>query len=370
MQPTSQLAWELARATGFAAYLLLLVSVGVGLVLSLQWRSVRWPRFISTELHEFLTLLALLVIGAHTFAIALDPFMRFTTAELIIPFASHYRPVWMAWGILASYLIIAIWLSKRLRTKVGYGWWHRFHYLTFGAYLLATLHGLGMGSDSRTTWGGLIYAAGFLLVTSLLAARLLTPPPPQRPHPWLALLMGVVALWALHWAVAGPLHAGWNEIASNGHASRAGVALAAATRAAPNAMSSSSETLAVPFQAALQAHLTVRKLPLRNPPTRPALGACGVTPSPRSRCRRIPSRRHNPGLHDVQLWPDRLLTKLSLYWVGMSGRPAMPTLLVIGIKACPRGQTAARLSAGRSPRPSTQGGEIGDMGRTFAVTRS
>ena len=247
MQPTSQLAWEFARATGFVAYLLLLLSVGLGLVLSLQWRSVRWPRFISTELHEFLTLMALLVIGAHTFAIALDPFMRFTTAELIVPFASHYRPVWMAWGILASYLMIAIWFSKRLRAKVGYGWWHRFHYLTFGAYLLATLHGLGMGSDTRTTWGGLIYAAGFLLVTSLLAARLLTPPPPQRPHPWLALMMGVVALWALLWAAAGPLKAGWNEIANNNRGSGGGVVLVAAPRAEPNAISSSSGTLSVRF---------------------------------------------------------------------------------------------------------------------------
>ena len=252
MQPTNQLAWEFARATGFVAYLLLLVSVALGLVLSLQWRSVRWPRFISTELHEFLTLLALLVIGAHTFAIAIDPFMRFTTAELIIPFASHYRPVWMAWGILASYLIIAIWLSKRLRTKVGYGWWHRFHYLTFGAYGLATLHGLGMGSDTRTNWAGLIYAAGFLLVTSLLAARLLTPPPPQRSHPWLALLAGVVALWALHWAVAGPLRAGWNEIADNIQVSDS-VALAAAPRAAPNRRHSATATLEIPFETAISA---------------------------------------------------------------------------------------------------------------------
>lgn len=222
-QPVSQLTWELARATGFVAYLLLLLAVGLGLVLSLQWRAERWPRFISSELHEFLSLLTLLAVGAHALAIALDPFMRFTAAEIIVPLASHYRPVWLAWGIVATYLMLAIWFSKRIRAKIGYQWWLRLHHLTLGAYLLATLHGLGMGSDTRTTWAGLLYAAGFLLVISLLAARLLTPPAPQRPHPYVALVAGVVAVWSLSWAVSGPLAAGWGQVAGGQHANTAGV---------------------------------------------------------------------------------------------------------------------------------------------------
>ncbi|HVD00740.1 MAG TPA: ferric reductase-like transmembrane domain-containing protein [Candidatus Dormibacteraeota bacterium] len=215
-QPASQLVWELARATGFVAYLLLLLSVGLGLILSLQWRSERWPRFIGSELHEYLSFLALLAIGAHTLAIALDPFMRFTSAEIIVPLVSHYRPVWMAWGIVATYLMLAIWFSKRVRARIGYSWWLRFHQLTFAVYLLTTLHALGMGTDTRTTWAGLLYAFGFLLVTSLLAARLLTPPAPQRPRPYLALLAGVVAVWSLSWAVSGPLAAGWALVANGG----------------------------------------------------------------------------------------------------------------------------------------------------------
>jgi hypothetical protein len=79
-----------------------------------------------------------------------------------------------------------------------------------------------MGSDTRTIWAGLLYAAGFLLVLSLLAARLLTPPAPQRPHPYVALVAGVVAVWSLSWAVSGPLAPGWGLVAGGQRATAAG----------------------------------------------------------------------------------------------------------------------------------------------------
>lgn len=217
----AQLVWNLARATGFLAYLLLTASVLLGLVLSLKWRSSGWPRFISSELHEYLGLLSLLALGAHTLAIALDPFMGFTLAELVVPMASHYRPLWLAPGILGTYLVIGVWYSKRLRARIGYSWWRRLHLMTFVAFVLSTVHGLAMGSDSRTAWAGLIYAAAAVMVISLTAARLLTPTPPEPAHPWVALAGALLALWTLSWAVAGPLRPGWAAIANSGHGSGA-----------------------------------------------------------------------------------------------------------------------------------------------------
>ena len=98
---TSGLTWEIARAGGFVAYGLLTASVAIGLVLSLKWRSPRWTRFITNELHRFVTLLALIFTVIHTLMVAIDPFIQFSPAEILIPFISHYRPLWIALGIVA-----------------------------------------------------------------------------------------------------------------------------------------------------------------------------------------------------------------------------------------------------------------------------
>lgn len=87
---------------------------------------------------------------------------------------SQYRPVWMALGIVALYLGIAIGISTWLRPRIGYTWWRRLHVLTIGIYALATLHGIGTGSDTQTWWGLGIYFVSIVLVGSLLWQRLVT----------------------------------------------------------------------------------------------------------------------------------------------------------------------------------------------------
>ena len=56
--------WDVARAGGLMAYLLLTLSVALGLALSLRWQRPRWPRLITNELHGFVTLLSLVCLAA------------------------------------------------------------------------------------------------------------------------------------------------------------------------------------------------------------------------------------------------------------------------------------------------------------------
>ena len=231
----SSLTWEVARAGGFVAYALLTASVAIGLVLSLRWRSPRWTRYITSELHRFVTLLALVFTALHTLAVAIDPFIRFTPVEVLVPFASHYRPLWIALGIVGAYLLIAIYASEWIRPRVGYAWWRRFHYLSFAAFLLALVHGIGTGSDTRTPWAIGVYAASAVLVGALLAVRAM-PPSGERAHPIVAgVAVGALMVGAL-WTWQGPLQPGWNVIANNGRGSGGTVgALAAADPAAARA---------------------------------------------------------------------------------------------------------------------------------------
>jgi len=235
MSAWSTITWDTARSAGFVAYGLLTLSVALGLALSQRWRAKSWPRWATTDLHRFVTLLALIFIAIHTAAIWLDPFMAFGPAEVLIPLVSNYRPVWVALGIVASYLLLAIWLSERLQKRVGYEWWRRLHYLAFVAFALCLIHGIATGSDTRTVWALWIYGGSVAIVGGLLALRLLAPPAGMRARPIVAGFVGTGVVILGIWALAGPLRPGWNAAANNGHGSGARVALSSANSTVDNA---------------------------------------------------------------------------------------------------------------------------------------
>jgi len=227
MTDLSQITWTVARAGGFLAYGLLTASVVVGLALSLGWRTRRWTRFVTTETHRFVTLVGLVFIVIHGAAVFLDPFIGFTPLEVLVPGLSHYRPIYVALGIVGGYLAIAIWASEYLRPRIGYRWWRRFHVLAFLAWALATLHGIATGTDTRAPWAIAIYGISVALVVGLLALRLrpkalLGPATLVRPAVGGLVLVAVAV--AAGWTWGGPLQAGWNAVANNGRGSGAIVA--------------------------------------------------------------------------------------------------------------------------------------------------
>jgi hypothetical protein len=255
------ITWDIARAGGFTAYILLTLSVAIGLALTLQWQSpIKWPRLLNSELHNFTTLLALIFTGIHVLAVWIDPFTSFGWNEVLIPFVSHYRPLWMALGIVGLYLGLAIGLSTWLRPLIGYAWWRRLHVLTLVLYALVTIHGIATGSDTQTWWGVLIYVSSVALVGGLLLSRLLAPVNARsRPHPVIATLVGLLTLIGVIWTVSGPLQPGWNAVANNGNGSGSRIAQAQAqspgqSRAQKQSgnQQPSSDPYASPFTAALQ----------------------------------------------------------------------------------------------------------------------
>ena len=204
--------WDAARAGGLISYLLLTTAVALGLVLRNRWQSARWPRLVTNELHGYVSLLALIFIAVHVLAVAIDPFTHFGLAAVLVPLASSYRPVWMSLGIVALYLLLAVWISSRLRRRIGHRLWRQIHVLAFAVYAAATLHGLGTGSDTRTVWAAAIYGTSVALVGSLLAVRLLAPAgrdSVRRPLVAGAAAAALIAVAA--WSLLGPFAAGWSS---------------------------------------------------------------------------------------------------------------------------------------------------------------
>jgi DMSO/TMAO reductase YedYZ heme-binding membrane subunit len=252
------ITWDTARAGGFAAYVLLTAAVAAGLILKNRWQSTRFPRLVTNELHGYLSLLALVFITVHVCAVLVDPFTRFGLAEVFVPFASHYRPIWMGLGIVALYLLLAVWVSSRLRARIGFRAWRAVHFLAYGVYGAATVHGLGTGSDTRSYWALLLYGSSILIVGGLAGRRLLVPTSQgQRAQPVVAALGAAAVVIVGLWTVVGPLAPHWGARAGGRPGSRA----AAAAQAVGTPVSTpalSAGVVATPFRAAFDGRITVQ----------------------------------------------------------------------------------------------------------------
>jgi DMSO/TMAO reductase YedYZ heme-binding membrane subunit len=76
-------------------------------------------------------------------------------------------------GQLAMAATIIVVASFYLRKRTGQKTWRRLHYLSFLAFLGATVHGVMAGSDSGAIWAALGYVLSITLVAFLLTYRLL-----------------------------------------------------------------------------------------------------------------------------------------------------------------------------------------------------
>ncbi len=169
---TTSVAWYTVRASGYTALVLLTLSMLLGLVMSLRMRSPQWPRFLTNDLHAFVTLVTLVFIGIHVATTIVDPYIHFGLKGALVPFETGYRSIGMALGIVGTYLMLAVWISSQLQKWIGWRTWRALHYAVFAVYVMSVLHTVLAGEDGGTAWGRWITIASVALVCSLLALRL------------------------------------------------------------------------------------------------------------------------------------------------------------------------------------------------------
>jgi hypothetical protein len=95
-----QLCWEVARASGIVSWALLSVAVILGLLLSSHIGGKKPPLAWLLDLHRMLGGLTLSFAVVHIAGLWLDDFIHFGVADLLVPFASDWRPVPVAAGVV------------------------------------------------------------------------------------------------------------------------------------------------------------------------------------------------------------------------------------------------------------------------------
>ena len=166
-------AWYAARASGLLAYVLATASVLFGLATATRAGNPKPGLGFVTDVHRALSLLTLLAIGGHVLLLSLDSYAGFGPLDLLVPFASWYRPVWTGLGVLAAYLAVAVYASFYIRSLIGHRAWRAFHYASFGVFGLGSVHGVFAGTDSGALWASVVYAGAIAAVALMCVYRLL-----------------------------------------------------------------------------------------------------------------------------------------------------------------------------------------------------
>jgi len=206
----AQTIWYVTRATGVVALVLLTTSVVLGITEAVRWAGERWPRFVTAGLHKNVSLLATAFLVAHIVTSVADGFAPIGWLDTVVPFHSPYRPLWLGLGTVAFDLTLALVATSLLRRRIGPRVWRVVHWFAYACWPVALVHGLGTGTDTKTTWFFALEIACLAAVVVAVWWRLASDwsRAPQRRA--IAAVLSVLAPFLIvGWAYAGPLQPGW-----------------------------------------------------------------------------------------------------------------------------------------------------------------
>lgn len=182
--PTDPTLWYVTRGAAATAYLLLALSVALGIALSMRAFEGIARAWRILDLHQFVSLLMIAFVALHLLTLLLDPFKPFTLLQIAWPLAETYRPLWVGLGVLGLYLLVAILATSWLRRTLGNRFWRAVHLTSYAAFVVLTLHGLLAGTDSQTPWMlGIYFGAGGAVLWLTIARVVLGRTPPPKPMP-------------------------------------------------------------------------------------------------------------------------------------------------------------------------------------------
>lgn len=164
---SQQLWWYVTRSAGIIAYLLLWLSTAWGLAVPSRIISPILDQTFTFDFHEFISLLAIGFALVHIFVLALDRYLPYSTLQILIPFLSPYRPVWVGFGVISFYILLLVTVTFYFRSRIGMSTFRTIHIVSLLGYLGITIHGLFAGTDAPLLSMQLLYRGTSLVIVFL-----------------------------------------------------------------------------------------------------------------------------------------------------------------------------------------------------------
>ncbi len=131
----------------------------------------RFPGFVVPELHRRVSLVAVVLAVLHIVPAVLDDYVPIGWLDVVIPFASDYKSLWLGLGTLTFDVLGLVIVTALVRAHVGPASWKTIHKTAYAAWPLALAHTVGMGSDMNG-YGALLVLACVGAVIAAFVMRL------------------------------------------------------------------------------------------------------------------------------------------------------------------------------------------------------
>jgi sulfoxide reductase heme-binding subunit YedZ len=166
--------WYLGRSSGVVSLVLLTLVVALGIATRSGRPLPGLPRFAVSAVHRSASLLAVVFLTVHVVTLTLDPQSQLRWLDAVLPFASHFKPLWTGLGAASLDLIVALVITSLLRQRIGHRVWRAIHWAAYALWPFAVLHTIGTGTDIHQAWMLGLLAFCTLTVAGLIGWRLST----------------------------------------------------------------------------------------------------------------------------------------------------------------------------------------------------
>lgn len=160
--------WYLTRASANVSWALLLASVLLGVLLTTRvLRKIDSPAWLR-DLHGWVGGLSLAFAGIHMATLIADNYVTFRLVDVLVPFASSWKPVPVAFGIATFWMLVAVQTTSLMMRRIPRTLWRRVHTLSYLLFATSVVHALGSGSDVGAplfTW----FSVGVAMVGTTVA---------------------------------------------------------------------------------------------------------------------------------------------------------------------------------------------------------
>lgn len=167
--------WYAIRAAGLLTWATTATSIVLGLLLSLgvtRQRSTRFPtKPWLIDLHRFVGGMSMVFLALHMVTLWVHDFIDFDAVHLVVPGTSPWRPLAVAWGVVAAWMMLAVEGSSLIKKFIPERLWHGIHLLSYLVAVLGTVHAITAGSDIGNPIVRIVGLGFWLLIATLTIAR-------------------------------------------------------------------------------------------------------------------------------------------------------------------------------------------------------
>ena len=134
---------DLCSYLGLAAAGAASLNLLLGLLISLRYSPVRhWPhwRLNIFAFHQWTAYCTIVLMLTHPLVLLFIDKPHFRVFDILLPIESPLQPLINVAGAAAMYLLLLVFVTSLIRSRIGRPLWRRIHYLVFPAAVLLLLH--------------------------------------------------------------------------------------------------------------------------------------------------------------------------------------------------------------------------------------